>query len=74
VYLGADEDLYHAVPQTRGNVAHEKVDKKTSSSKKNDILALPVFSNELGVVGKIDVYREEEKMLIERKYQIKQVF
>ena len=72
--MGVDEDLYHAVPQTRGNVAHEKVDKKTSSSKKNDILALPVFSNELGVVGKIDVYREEEKMLIERKYQIKQVF
>ena len=28
VYMDTDEDLYRAQPQTRGNNAHENVDKK----------------------------------------------
>jgi hypothetical protein len=30
VYMETDEDLYHAVPQVRGKVAHETVDKKAN--------------------------------------------
>lgn len=74
VYMETDEDLYYATPQTKGAAAHEAVDKKTASSRKNEILALPVFSDELGIIGKIDVYRKKEKLLIERKYQLKQIF
>lgn len=74
VYMDTDEDLYHATPQTRGAAAHKSVDRKTASSKKDEILALPVFSEELGVMGKIDVYRSGERLLIERKYLLKQVF
>lgn len=74
VYMGADEDLYQATPQKKGTAAHETVDKKTANSSKNELLALPVFSDELGIMGKIDVYRQNEKMLIERKYQLKQIF
>ena len=74
VYMDADEDLYHATPQTRGKVAHDTIDRKIASSRKNEILALPIYSNELGIMGKIDVYRKLEKILLERKFQLKQIF
>jgi len=35
---------------------------------------VPVFSEQLGLMGKIDVYKRKEKKLIERKYQLKQIF
>lgn len=53
---------------------HESVDNKTSSNRKEDILALSVMSEQLGVMGKIDVYKQKEKKLIERKYQLKQIY
>lgn len=28
VYMEAEEDIYHAVPQKRGRIAHETVNKK----------------------------------------------
>ena len=74
VYMETDEGLYHATPQTKGKLAHEPVDTKTSSNRKDEILALPVMSEQLGVMGKIDVYRKKEKKLIERKYQLKQIY
>jgi hypothetical protein len=36
--MEADEGLYHAVPQTRGRIAHESVDNKSASTSKADIL------------------------------------
>lgn len=74
VYMETDEGLYHATPQTKGKLAHEPVDSKTSSNRKEEILSLPVMSEQLGVMGKIDVYRKKEKKLIERKYQLKQIY
>lgn len=74
VYMEADEDTYHATPQTRGRIAHQTVDKKTAGSKSNDLVALPVYSVELGVMGKIDLYKQNEKTLIERKYRLKQIY
>ena len=35
---------------------------------------MPVMSEELGVMGKIDVFRKKEKKLIERKYQLKHIY
>lgn len=72
--METDEGLYHATPQTQGRIAHEAIDSKKSSTRKNDILALPVFSSRLGIMGKIDTYRKNEKHLIERKYRLKQIY
>lgn len=74
VYMETDETMYHATPQTRGKIAHETVDKKTASNKADDILSLPVYSERFGLMGKIDVYKKKEKKLIERKFQLKQIF
>ncbi|MCM1222844.1 MAG: type V CRISPR-associated protein Cas4 [Lachnospiraceae bacterium] len=74
VYMETDETIYHATPQTRGRSVHETVEKKTASNRADDILALPVYSEEFGLMGKIDVYKRTERKLIERKYQLKQVY
>ena len=72
--MNTDEGLYHASPQTRGKIAHEGVDNKTASNRKDDILSLPVFSTRYGLMGKIDLYRQKEKLLVERKYQLKRIY
>ncbi len=66
--------MYHATPQMRGKSAHETVDNKTASNRSNEILSLPVYSEEYGLMGKIDMYKRKEKKLIERKYRLKQIF
>lgn len=55
VYMETDEDLYKAVPQTKGTIAHHSIDTKVASTRKADIIALPVFSDSLGILGKIDI-------------------
>lgn len=74
VYMETDETMFHAAPQTRGKFAHETIDRKTASNCADDILALPVYSEEYGLMGKIDVYKRKSRKLIERKFQLKQVF
>jgi len=72
--MGGDEDLVHATPQTQGKATHAAIDNKTYSSRKDEITGLSVFCDELGVIGKIDLYKRKEKLLIERKYQLKQIY
>ncbi len=74
VYMDTDEDLYHATPQTRGKIAHASLDAKNYSTRKDVLTALPVYSSELGIMGKIDLYKAEERILIERKFEMKQIF
>lgn len=74
VYENTDESLFHATPQTRGRIAHEAVDEKRSSTRKDVLQALPVYSERYGLMGKIDAYNIEKKYLVERKYQIRQCY
>jgi CRISPR-associated protein Cas4 len=72
--MGGDEELVHAVPQTRGKAAHGTIDNKNYSSRKDEISGLSIFCSELGIVGKIDIYKTKEKLLIERKYQLNTIY
>lgn len=72
--MDTDEGFYHATPQTRGKIAHEAIDNKTSSNRKDDLQSLPVYSSRYGLMGKVDIYRQKEKHLIERKYQLKRIY
>lgn len=74
VYMETDETVFHAAPQTRGKIAHESVDAKRASNYKSDILALPVYSDKWGLIGKIDIYRKNKKLLIERKFQLSKIY
>ncbi len=74
VYMETDEELYKAIPQTKGTIAHQGVDKKKSSTRKGDIMSLPVYCDELGISGKIDLYKSDHHLLIERKNNLKHIF
>lgn len=74
VYMSMDEGMYHAVPQTKGKIAHATTDKKTGATRADIILALPIYSERFLLMGKIDVYRCNEKKLIERKYRLNQIY
>lgn len=74
VYQSTDEDLYYATPQVKGSLAHEPTDSKSGSTRKDVILSLPVFSEKYHLMGKIDVYRQGERKLIERKYQLSKIY
>ena len=74
IYSQVDKSLYHATPQIMGCISHEATDNKTSSTRKDDILSLPVFSDELQLIGKIDLLRMSEGHLIERKNQLKKIY
>jgi len=72
--MGGDEDLVHAAPQTQGKASHETIEQKKYSSRKADISALSVFCDELGIKGKIDIYKGNEKLLIERKHKLAKIY
>ena len=72
--MGGDEELVHATPQTQGRASHKAIDEKKYSSRKDEITAMSVYSNELGIIGKIDLYKRNEKKLIERKYQLNNIY
>jgi CRISPR-associated exonuclease Cas4 len=74
VYMSCDEDMFHAVPQTQGKAAHESIDEKKYSSRKDEITGLSIYSNELGVMGKMDLYKAKEKLLVERKYRLDTIY
>ena len=73
VYMEADEDRYHATPQVRGRQSHESVDRK-SDAHRHILQSLPVYSESLGLMGKIDQFDTSSQRLIERKYELKQLF
>jgi hypothetical protein len=61
--METDEDLYHATPQTIGKISHSSIDNK-SSHQSYEISSLPIYSEELGIYGKIDIYNQKTKRLI----------
>ena len=56
VYMETADDMYKAVPQIEGKLSHQGVDNKTGTSIRTDLLSLPVYSDELGISGVIDIY------------------
>lgn len=74
VYMDADDFFYKATPQIAGKIAHVKTEQNSVTNKRKDIISLQVYSNELGVVGEIDIYRPDRKQLIERKNKLKVIY
>lgn len=72
--MESDEDTYKAVPQLSGSNAHRSTDSRSASTRKEDIMSLPVYSDELGIAGTIDIFKGKESLLIERKNNLKQIF
>ena len=74
LYENFSQKTYHGTPQTVGKIKHKNVDKEKYSSNKRYIQNLPVYSEKYNLMGKIDIYDQEKKALIERKFKIKQIY
>lgn len=74
VYSSFDTSIYKDSPQTVGSITHENIENQSYTTSKHIFQGLSVYSNRLGIKGKIDVYDAKNKYLIERKYRVKQVY
>lgn len=74
VYEGFESGTYKARPQLNGKIKHKTVDMQKYSSKKRYIQGMEVFSHEHGIIGKIDIYDRDTKILIEKKTRIKEIY
>lgn len=74
LYENFNEKTYHSSSQVVGKIKHEKIDNQEYSSEKRYLQGLEIFSEKYELIGKIDIYDKKEKALIERKYQIKNIY
>ena len=74
LYGNMEKTLYQDIPQIMGSKAHEAVDKKTYSSKKGIFQGVEVYTEKYNILGKIDIYDFEKKVLTERKKKINTIY
>ncbi len=60
--------------QINGSAAHKTIDEGHYSTRKNVLQGIDVFCEEYGLVGKIDLYYADRKLLVERKKNIKRIY
>lgn len=73
-YEDFDKSGYHEVAQTAGKLVHENIENQTYSSAKRYIQGISVYCEKYNIAGKIDIYDQKEKTLIERKNKIKYIY
>lgn len=74
LYKEIDKAVYQSTHQVNGTNAHKTIDTKTYSDKKNILQGISVFSKELGIMGKIDLFDIDKGILTERKNKIKSIY
>ena len=68
------QSLYHNKAQTVGKLRHETIEERRYSTSKHILQNLDVYSEKYRICGKIDIYNQKTQELVERKYQIKQIY
>ena len=66
--------MYHDVPQVAGRAAHEAVDKKKYSTRREVLQGIEVYCSKYEIAGKIDTFDIRSGLLTERKKRIKTVY
>ena len=74
LYGDRETTTYQRREQINGTHAHEKLDEGTYTSKKDILMGLDVYSEEFGLIGKIDMYDKEKGLLRQRKKKIKVIY
>ena len=74
LYGTLDKSMYHSTYQVNGINAHKTVDNQTYSDKTSVLQGTSVYSEVLGVMGKIDVFDVEKGVLTERKNKVIQIY
>ncbi len=74
LYADLKNILYQERAQIAGTQAHKAVDHNTYSKSKDVLTGIMVYSDELGIMGKIDTFHIKEGILTERKKKIKTIY
>jgi CRISPR-associated protein Cas4 len=74
IYGSFSEKTYHQSPQVRGKIKHEPIDSQSYSTARKYLQGAEVYSEKYGLTGKIDLYDQESKILIERKNKINKIY
>lgn len=74
MYENFDAREYHELPQTAGKLVHENIEAGKYSNEKRYIQGISVYSEKYNLGGKIDIYDQKEKSLIERKNKIRNIY
>lgn len=74
LYGNLDGMIYQSEKQIEGKKAHETIDKRKYSSRKNILQGIEVYSSKYDIIGKIDVYDIDKKLLIERKNKVNEIY
>lgn len=74
VYMETDDSVYKAEHLYKGSVVHRAVDEKRMDNRKEVLQAFPVFSERMGLVGKIDVFNVKTGELVERKTKVDRIY
>ncbi len=74
IYSSFDTSVYHDTPQTAGTIAHENIEEARYTTSRQVLQGRFVYSQRLGIKGKIDLYDGKTKSLIERKYHLTRIY
>ncbi|MEI6222446.1 MAG: type V CRISPR-associated protein Cas4 [bacterium] len=74
IYESFTQQVYHQTPQTTGKANHKIIENNKYSTSKHVLQGIPVYSEKYQLIGKIDIYDQKEKTLIERKTKVKKIY
>ena len=74
LYYDLSSNIYHRNEQTKGKLLHEAIDKQTYSSLKKYLIGIDVYSERYRLMGKIDIFDQDQGILIERKAKINKIY
>lgn len=74
LYENINSNIYHNSSQINGRNAHKNIDEKTYSSRKDILQGIDVYCDEFKIMGKIDIYDINRKILIERKNMVHKIY
>ncbi|MCQ2551284.1 MAG: type V CRISPR-associated protein Cas4 [Clostridia bacterium] len=74
LYADVEQFVYTGEKQLNGLQAHKSIDKTSFYDKRNVLKGVDVYSQEYGLIGKIDILDLDSMTLIERKKNIKKVY
>lgn len=74
IYENFNAATYHQHPQVAGKIKHASVENGTYTTANRFIAGMEIWSETYNLVGKIDVYDQQENALVERKTRITHIF
>ncbi len=74
LYNSLDTTLYQAKPQLDGKKAHNSIDNNNYSKSKHILTGIDVYCSEFNLIGKIDLYDSNKKLLVERKNKVTKIY